>query len=147
MTFHDVFAAGASYYGIGDMEALARDTHKFESRYADRLVAPYPERLDVYRGALTHSFHRAHQLPVACPAGPRRHGRAQGAGGGDGRTRCGSDTFRTPTCPLPGRDTAFGTQRNIARSLEAELSFYAQVFGFQLADSFEPVEVEFLTHA
>src|SRR5690606_14492969 len=48
LTFHDVFAAGASHYGIADLEALARDTHKFESRYLDRLVAPYPERRDVY---------------------------------------------------------------------------------------------------
>ena len=49
LVFHDVFAAGASYFGVGDIEALARDTHKFESRYMDRLVAPYPERVDVYR--------------------------------------------------------------------------------------------------
>ena len=40
LTFHDFFAAGASHYGIGDLEALARDTHKFESRYLDGLVGP-----------------------------------------------------------------------------------------------------------
>ena len=40
LTFHDVFRAGASYYGISDLEALARDTHKFESRYLDRLIGP-----------------------------------------------------------------------------------------------------------
>ena len=43
LTMHDVFAAGASHYGVGDIEALARFTHKFESHYLDRLVAPYPE--------------------------------------------------------------------------------------------------------
>ena len=41
--FHDVFATGASHYGIGDLAALAADTHKFESRYTDSLVAPWPE--------------------------------------------------------------------------------------------------------
>ncbi|HEX9374362.1 MAG TPA: prolyl oligopeptidase family serine peptidase, partial [Roseiflexaceae bacterium] len=48
LTFRDEFRAGASYYGIGDLEVLARDTHKFESRYLDRLIGPYPERKDLY---------------------------------------------------------------------------------------------------
>ena len=52
LTFRDVFTAGASYYGIGDLEALARDTHKFESRYLDRLIGPYPERRDALPRAL-----------------------------------------------------------------------------------------------
>ena len=49
LVFHDDFAAGASYYGVADAEALARDTHKFESRYLDGLIGPYPERADLYR--------------------------------------------------------------------------------------------------
>ena len=50
LVFHDgVFGAGASYFGVGDMEGLALYTHKIRGRYADRLVAPYPERADVYR--------------------------------------------------------------------------------------------------
>jgi len=49
LTFGDVFAAGASYYGVSDLEALANDTHKFESRYMDQMVGPYPEAIDVYR--------------------------------------------------------------------------------------------------
>ena len=49
LTFHDAFAAGASYFGVADAEALARDTHKFESRYLDRLIGPYPERAELYR--------------------------------------------------------------------------------------------------
>ena len=49
LTFRDVFRRAPAYYGVGDLEALARDTHKFESRYLDRLVGPYPERRDLYR--------------------------------------------------------------------------------------------------
>jgi dipeptidyl aminopeptidase/acylaminoacyl peptidase len=49
LTFRDVFKGGASYYGVSDVEALARDTHKFESRYLDWLIGPYPERADLYR--------------------------------------------------------------------------------------------------
>src|SRR5208283_5004605 len=49
LTFRDYFRGGASYYGIGDLAVLARDTHKFESRYLDSVVGPYPERADLYR--------------------------------------------------------------------------------------------------
>ena len=47
LTFRDVFKAGASNYGISDLEALARETHKFESRYLDTMICPYPERRDL----------------------------------------------------------------------------------------------------
>ncbi len=49
LTFENVFAAGASYYGIAELSSLANDTHKFESRYLDRLIAPYPEKKLLYQ--------------------------------------------------------------------------------------------------
>jgi dipeptidyl aminopeptidase/acylaminoacyl peptidase len=49
LTFHDTFTAGASLFGVSDVEALAKETHKFESRYLDNLIGPYPEALDLYR--------------------------------------------------------------------------------------------------
>ena len=48
LAFRDVFKAGASHFGVADLERLALDTHKFESRYLDSLVGPYPERRDLY---------------------------------------------------------------------------------------------------
>ena len=48
LAFRDTFAAGASHYGVADLEALATETHKFESRYLDSLIGPYPEARDVY---------------------------------------------------------------------------------------------------
>lgn len=50
LAFTDAFAAGASHYGVADLELLARDTHKFEARYLDSLIGPWPEAADVYRG-------------------------------------------------------------------------------------------------
>ena len=49
LTFHDVFSAGASYYGIGELEALAKHTHKFEAHYLDQLIGPYPEMRETYQ--------------------------------------------------------------------------------------------------
>src|SRR6185295_6135669 len=48
LTFHQTFKAGASYYGISDIEVLAHDTHKFESRYLDSLIGPYPASKELY---------------------------------------------------------------------------------------------------
>jgi dipeptidyl aminopeptidase/acylaminoacyl peptidase len=57
LTFEQVFSAGASYYGISELTSLADDTHKFESRYLDRLIGPYPETIDLYqqRSPINHS--------------------------------------------------------------------------------------------
>ena len=63
LTFHDLFGAGASHYGVSDLEALARDTHKFESRYLDRLVGPWPEAAALYRAR--SPIHHVERL--SCP--------------------------------------------------------------------------------
>lgn len=63
LTFHDTFKAGASYYGIGELESPANDTRKFESRYLDQLIGPYPEEKDLY--VARSPLHHAHRL--SCP--------------------------------------------------------------------------------
>ena len=142
-TFHDVFAAGASHYGVGDLEALARFTHKFESHYLDRLVAPYPEGVALYRerSPIYHVDRLSRPLIVLQGADDMVVPIAQAEQIVDALRR-----QRIPYAYLPfeGEGHGFRQAANIRRALEAELSFYAQVFGFALADDFEPVEVEFL---
>ena len=144
LVFHDgVFGAGASYFGVGDMEALARFTHRFESRYADRLVAPYPERIDIYRERSPIHFMDRITRPLIVFQGeddmvvPIAQAEDIVA------------SLRERHVPhayiaYPGEGHGFRHAQNIRRSLESELSFYAQVFGFALADDFEPVKVQFL---
>ena len=64
LTFHDTFNAGASYYGISDLEVLQHDTHKFESRYNETLIGPYPEAKDVYRARSPIHFTDRLNVPI-----------------------------------------------------------------------------------
>ncbi|MGB3714068.1 MAG: prolyl oligopeptidase family serine peptidase, partial [Candidatus Promineifilaceae bacterium] len=49
LAFRDFFQAGASYFGVSDIELLAKETHKFESRYMDKIVGSYPEEIELLR--------------------------------------------------------------------------------------------------
>jgi dipeptidyl aminopeptidase/acylaminoacyl peptidase len=140
LVFHDVFAAGASHYGVGDLEALAKFTHKFESHYLDRLVAPYPEGAQVYRerSPIHHIDHLRAPLIVLQGTDDMVVPIAQAERIVDALRRQG---IPYAYLPFEGEGHGFRQAANIRRALEAELSFYAQVFGFQLADDFEPIEV------
>lgn len=140
LTFHHAFKAGASLYGIGDLEALAADTHKFESRYLDQLIGPYPARRDLY--VARSPIHHAQRLdcPVIFFQGlddkvvPPNQAEAMVA----------SLTERgVPVAYVPfvGEGHGFRVAANIKRALEAELYFYGRVFGFDPADDIEPVEI------
>ena len=141
LTFHDVFKAGASYYGVSDLEALAKETHKFESRYLDSLVGPYPERQDLYveRSPINHT----HLL--SCPllllqgledeiVPPNQAEMMFEA--------VRSKGLPTAYVPFEGEQHGFRKSENIERALQAELYFYSRVFGFDLADAIEPLEIE-----
>ena len=129
LAFDDVFAAGASYYGIGDLELLARDTHKFESRYLDRMVGPYPERLDLYR---TRSpIHHVERLtcPVIFFQGtedgvvPPNQAETMVAA-------LRANGVEVAYVPFEGEGHGFRRAENIQFALAAELAFYARVLGF-----------------
>jgi dipeptidyl aminopeptidase/acylaminoacyl peptidase len=141
LVFHDVFAAGASHFGVGDLEALAHDTHKFESRYLHRLVAPYPAGLERYHERSPIHFAERITCPVIVFQGleDKIVPPAQAEELVAALVRCG-----VPHAYLAFESEGHGFRQaeNIRRTLEAELSFYAQVFGFELADDIEPVLVE-----
>ena len=143
LVFHDVFATGASYFGVGDIEALARETHKLESRYMDQMVAPYPQGIAVYRerSPIHHVDRLKRPLLVLQGADDQVVPKAQAEQIVAALRR---QHIAHAYLLFPGEGHGFRQAANIRRSLEAEASFYAQVFGFTLADGFEPVKVEFL---
>ena len=144
LTFRDVFKAGASYYGISDLEAMTRDTHKFESRYLDSLIGPYPEERDRYRERSPIHFTDRLSCPLILFQGledkvvPPNQAemmvealRAKG--------------LPVAYVPFEGEQHGFRRSENIRRSLEAELYFYGRVFSFVPADTVEPVTIENLS--
>jgi len=140
LTFRDIFRAGASHYGVSDLEALEVDTHKFESRYSHSLVAPYPERADLYRER--SPIHHAQKLsaPVIFFQGledkvvpPNQAEMMVNALLAKG----------VPVAYLTfeGEQHGFRQAANIKRALDGELYFYSRVFGFELADAVEAVPI------
>jgi dipeptidyl aminopeptidase/acylaminoacyl peptidase len=142
LAFHPgEFAAGASHYGVADLEALARDTHKFESRYLDGLVGPYPQARDVYvaRSPIHHLEHLATPLIVLQGLDdeivpPNQAQMIVDALAARGLTHA----YLT----FAGEGHGFRQGPNIIRALEAEAYFYSQVFGFVLGDPVAPVTIE-----
>ncbi len=141
LTFGDVFTAGASYFGVSDAAALAEDTHKFESRYLDSLIGPYPERAELYeQRSPIHSVDRL-SCPVIFLQGledkivpPNQAERMV-------------DALRKKGLPVAyiafeGEQHGFRQAANIQRATEAELDFYGRIFGFSPAGEIEPVEIE-----
>jgi dipeptidyl aminopeptidase/acylaminoacyl peptidase len=143
VTFSETFGAGTSYFGIGDLETFIVQTHKFEARYLDRLVGPYPERKDVYHARSPLNFTDQISCPVLILQGAedRIVPPAQAEQIVDALFE-----KRLPHAYLlfPGEDHGFRSAEVIVRSFEAELSFYGQIFGFRVADGIEPIVVEFL---
>jgi dipeptidyl aminopeptidase/acylaminoacyl peptidase len=144
LTEYDVFSAGASYYGISDIEVLARDTHKFESRYLDSLVGPYPERKDLY--VARSPIHATDKLSSALILFQGLDDKVVPPN----QSEMMADALRRKGLPVAylafeGEQHGFRQARNIVRSLEAELYFYGAVFGFTPADTIEPVTIDNLS--
>jgi len=144
LTFHDVFAAGASYYGVADLETLAHDTHKFESRYLDSLIGPYPEAIEVYKRR--SPIHFAGQL--ACPIILFQGLEDRVVPPAQAETMV--EALRSKGLPhaylaFQGEGHGFRQADNVRRALEAELYFYSRIFGFDLPDQPQPVEIKNLS--
>ena len=138
LCFHDTFAAGASHYGVADLAALAIDTHKFESRYLDGLVGPWPEARATYdeRSPLRHP--EGFDRPLIVLQGsedevvPPNQAEMVVAALADNGVPHAYLLFE-------GEQHGFRQAATIVRALEAELWFYGRVFGFTPADPIDPV--------
>ena len=141
LTFSDRFSAGASLYGISDLEALVADTHKFESRYLDRLIGPYPQQREIYRQR--SPIHHLDQL--SCPiiffqglqdkVVPPSQAEAMVA------------ALRQRGLPVAYLSFAeeqhgFRAAATIKTALQAELYFYGRLFGFEPADDLPTIAID-----
>jgi dipeptidyl aminopeptidase/acylaminoacyl peptidase len=141
LTFRDEFKVGASYFGVGDLEGLVKDTHKFESRYLDGLIGPYPQRIDLYhqRSPIYHIerlsrpviFFQGLEDKIVPP----------------NQAESMVEALRKKGVPVAyvayeGEGHGFRRAENIKHSLESEFYFYSKILGFPLADKIEPVEIE-----
>jgi dipeptidyl aminopeptidase/acylaminoacyl peptidase len=140
----DVFRAGADHFGVSDMTALARDTHKFESRYLDSLIGPLPQAQAVYdsRSPLNHLD--GFKVPVLVLQG------ADDPVVPPNQSQRIVEALRARHVPVayvlyPGEGHGFRKPEHIINSLQAELSFYGQVFGFKPADQLPPLNIEGLS--
>ncbi len=141
LTFRDVFRAGASYFGVSDLEALAKETHKFESRYLDSMIGPYPARRDLYveRSPIHHIERLATPLILFQGLEDKVVPPNQAELMFDAVKRKG---VPVAYIAYEGEQHGFRQAKNIKRTLDAELYFYSKVFGFPLADEIEPVQIE-----
>lgn len=126
----DVFACGASYYGVADLRALAEDTHDFESRYLDGLVGSLPEAAQIYHDRAPINRVDGLSCPVLLlqglddPIVPP----AQSEAFRDALVRKG---IRHAYLPYEGESHGFRKAETIIHSIQSELSFYGQVMGFE----------------
>lgn len=141
LTFKDIFKAGASHYGVSDAEALTRETHKFESRYLDCLFGPYPEKQEIYFQRSPINFTDQLSCPTIFFQGlddkvvPPNQAELM------------VEALKVKGIPVAyvafeGEQHGFRQAKNIKRALDGELYFYSRVFGFELAEAVEPVQIE-----
>jgi len=140
LTFRDFFKGGASYYGVSDLEALTKDTHKFESRYLDKLIGAYPEMKAVYleRSPIHHTGELS--CPIILFQG------LEDKVVPPNQAEMMVKAVRSKGLPVAyvafeGEQHGFRKAENVKRTLEAELYFYSKIFGFELTETIEPVQI------
>jgi dipeptidyl aminopeptidase/acylaminoacyl peptidase len=137
----DVFSAGGDFYGVADLEALARDTHKFESRYLDGLIGPWPDAKAVYDARSPINHLEGFSAPLIILQG------AEDPVVPPNQAHMIRDALKAKGTPVAylefaGEGHGFRRAENIIRAKEAELSFYGRVFGFEPADQLPPLEID-----
>jgi dipeptidyl aminopeptidase/acylaminoacyl peptidase len=141
LTSTHYFKAGASHFGISDLEVFHADTHKFESMYDQGLIGRWPEERHIYRErSAIHSLDHI-EAPVILFQG------LEDKIVPPSQAELIVDALRKKGLPVAyiafeGEQHGFRIAKNIKRSLEGELYFYSQVFGFKLADPVEPVPID-----
>lgn len=141
LVFKDVYRAGASHFGLSELEVFVNETHKFESRYMDGLLGPYPEAKDVYYNRSPINFTDQLSCPVIFFQGlddkivPPNQAELM------------VEALRKKGLPVAyvafaGEGHGFRMSENIKRSLDGEFYFYSRVFGFTPADDIEPVQID-----
>jgi dipeptidyl aminopeptidase/acylaminoacyl peptidase len=133
LTFTKTFTVGASYYGVSDLQALVKETHKFESRYLENLIGPYPQRIDLYKARSPLQFPEKICCPVIFFQGaedkivPPDQAEMMYAA-------LKKRGIMTKLIIYPGEQHGFRKADNIKNSLEEELSFYLQAFKMEKTD-------------
>jgi dipeptidyl aminopeptidase/acylaminoacyl peptidase len=140
LAFRDVFAAGISHFGIGDLELLDTDSHKFESHYNVRLVGPYPEAAATYRERSPSHYPDRFSAPVLIVQGldDRVVPPSQAEAIVEALAKKG---IPYAYLAFEGEGHGFRGADALRRTLEARITFLGQVFGFRPADAFEPLEM------
>ncbi len=141
LAFRDTFSAGASHYGVSELEALVRDTHKFESRYLDLLVGPYPERKYLYRERSPIHYTEQLSSPIIFFQG------LEDKVVPPSQAQMMVEALRGKGLPVAyltfeGEQHGFRQAETIRRVLEAELFFYGRIFGFAPAGPIAPITIE-----
>ena len=142
LTFRpEVFKAGASHYGLSELEVFVTDTHKFESRYLYSMVGPYPERKDLYIERSPINSINNISAPLILFQGDEDKIVPPS------QSQMMFEAVRGKELPVAyllfkGEQHGFRRAENIKRSFEAELYFYSKIFRFDLAEPIEPVQIE-----
>ncbi|MGK7937047.1 MAG: alpha/beta hydrolase family protein, partial [Xenococcaceae cyanobacterium] len=140
LTFRDTFKAGASYYGVSDLEILARDTHKFESRYLDGLIGVYPDEKDLYEAR--SPIHFTEQL--SCPVIFFQGGEDKVVPPNQAEmmfTAIKDKGLPVAYVLFENEGHGFRQGENIKKALDSEFYFYSRVFDFKPADRIEEIEI------
>ncbi len=144
ITFHNVFKVGASHFGIGDLEALHADTHKFESRYDEQLIGSYTSQRQLYRER--SPIHYVDQINAALILFQGLEDKVVPPNQSEMMfTAVKNKGLPVAYVAFAGEGHGFRQAANIKRTLEAELYFYSRVFRFELAEVIEPVAIENLS--